>query len=849
MSSSPPSRVSVPTDTAPSPARGRVHGLVRALASLRTNPAVIRVVADAIALGVFLALADRYWPDRLPGTAALGATVVVWLIGSFILVRFVPAYVPLLGLRLGGLAAAFLGRAALNGTGLTTADLILVLLTAAAVATPWAFQSRLGAGDPDARDEPLRVALILAFGFFLFESLARPVIHGSGDAVWYAMNAADMLAQVRSGVFPVFSGQSIYQFNGSLYPLRIAPAFHYLCAGFDLLTGRTLSPYAVLTLFLSSWGLLAALTAYLSFAALLPRARWIGLLAGALFVACPGVMGIVYNTDLYMSWTTVPFIPLAFAATALSFRRPTRRTLILLAVALGATWWGHTPIALWASLCAGVLQLIRLAGRRLSKPDRVNLALAAGVFAAVALFPIGGALLFKPEASANVTGFQSATPGALHSFVAEVFPAVLRPLDLWHQPLAAFQLGYGLWGVAAASLLFVGRSRLALGLTGAVVLVILLLTPIPGLNLALWTLVPGFIRNPTGNWAMNRLYLILAGLLLTLASVLWHERRPRAGKAVIAGLALVAACLWSAREAHRFGEAASYSLGGADSIRRQPLEENVSITQFAYLVFPQVPAFFSQGAVDPQLEQRFYSDDGRLLWSNSSAILDRAAAHDPRAVATNPGPFQVRTSAPDVFDLAAPLRLEPGHRYLLHFHFPSQESLTGIVQIIGRTTLREYTLPVSGGVKAFGSGPAADPTTGIWSSAPGGDSVQVRLIRQDPTAAGAMAQVTLEVIDYDPALLPARVTRWIPYTVTVRSPEPGWLETPRSFQRFWTTDSGKQDVKRSPEALVMLRAVGRGESHRLTLDVPVLFTALFWLATLVSAGAWGWLLIRPRTAG
>ena len=72
-------------------------------------------------------------------------------------------------------------------------------------------------------------------------------------------------------------------------------------------------------------------------------------------------MGIAYNSDLYMSWTTAPLVPLVWFATIRSFQDKGRMgTMLLLGSALGLCWWGHSPIALWSTLLAGAAQAARV---------------------------------------------------------------------------------------------------------------------------------------------------------------------------------------------------------------------------------------------------------------------------------------------------------------------------------------------------------------------------------------------------------------------------------------------------------------------------------------------------------
>jgi hypothetical protein len=105
-----------------------------------------------------------------------------------------------------------------------------------------------------AMGESCRLMAVAAAGLWLTRSFLSPAFYGAGDAQTYANMTADMQEQVRAGVFPVFVGQSEYQFNGAIYPVRIAPAFHYLGAFLDAATLRALDPDALQNLLLATLG-------------------------------------------------------------------------------------------------------------------------------------------------------------------------------------------------------------------------------------------------------------------------------------------------------------------------------------------------------------------------------------------------------------------------------------------------------------------------------------------------------------------------------------------------------------------------------------------------------------------
>lgn len=378
--------------------------------------------------------------------------------------------------------------------------------------------------------EVARWTVIATLGLWLMRGYSTADLYGAGDAQWYGTMLADAVAQVRAGVFPIWMGQSATQFNGAIYPLRIAPGFHYLGVLLDALTFHTGGIFALQNLLLTLVALASLFCCYFSLAVLAPLRRWTALALALVFFACPGVLGMAYMNDLLMSWMTLPWVVLAWFATIRSFQDGGRTpTMALLGVSLGLCWWGHSPIALWMTLIAGALQVVRLGRLLPSVPRMAPLAVGAFSFVAVAAYPLGSVLLYPPEPGLRVDAFQQATASSLAYFVREVFPAILLPLSHGGHQLGDLQLGYSLWALFFLCLwAYAGRRSLPLGAClGVGLVLLLLLIPVPWLNPALWACVPKFIRNATSNWAMNRLYLPLAGALVFAAGSLL-DRIPRA---------------------------------------------------------------------------------------------------------------------------------------------------------------------------------------------------------------------------------------------------------------------------------------------------------------------------------
>lgn len=707
---------------------------------------------------------------------------------------------------------------------------------------------------PPALPEALRCALLGAAALWLMRGFAARTLKGTGDARWYATMLADMVAQVRSGVFPVWCGQSLYQFNGAIYPLRVAPAFHYMGALLDVLTLHALGVFALQNLLLILLAVAAIATAYLGLRALLPGRAWTAALLAALFLSCPGVLGISYNTDLFMSWTTLPMVPVVWFATVRSFQDGgAARTLVLLGASLGCCWWGHSPIALWSTLIAGTAQAVRIAAQGRGGISWRAM-LAAGVaFGAIAAYPVGSVLLFPPEPGVRIDSFTRATAGSIAYFLREVFPATILPLSRNGRSLGDFQLGYALWAVL---LVFTPSSVRAKRLASAVplaaaALLCLLLLPIPGLDLALWTAVPGFVRDTTGNWAMNRLYLpVAAATVFGTAACVAGGPAGKSGRSLALGILLATGCAWSFSEASKFATGSRESTFPPESAIDFLRPENVQITQFSYMVFPATPSTFSHGVTDPALENHLLARD----------TLAQIAADAPAAATSGhleaEGDFSWKTAGRlDYLDLDAVFTIRPSRAYLLDFDFPKPSEVRGELEIAGSHFFRVYGLPEHGGAKAFGAGGEHSRFLPVWTTADGAQRLTLRYVplAAFPSRDEVPRIAHVRLLSYDPAALPVRVQSWIPYRTLVTSPAPAWLETPRMYQvGYRATVQGRPAlVRKSPDGFVCVAVPEGASSVELSYVAPAGLSILFWLSLLSMAavagcGAWAWILHLHR---
>ena len=705
--------------------------------------------------------------------------------------------------------------------------------------------------------EVARLALLAAAATWLLHPFATTRQVGAGDALWYANMLADFVLQFRAGVFPVFVGQTDFAFNGAVYPLRVAPLYQHLAGVLDLLTGRQLGFFALQHLCVLVMGYAGIFSCYFCLAQINRGHRRSAAALAILYLSCPGLLGTIYTQDQYMTWMTLPFVPLALLGLVKTFTADSLAAHTTQAAALAALWLAHSPVALWLTLIVAALQLVRLLAINRTKTPWLRALAGGAIFLLLGHYPfVSVATIQLPGAVSTVTG---PLPRAelIPQHVREAFPAALLPLSDHARSLGDLQLGYGLGLVfIAATWVLIARfkpgdpatavpesssqpstlnSQLSAplaGLLGPSALLLLLLRPVPG-NDWIWAHLPDQLVRITYYWPMQRFYLLLAGLIaiggyLALTTLLPARPKLRLPAAVLLGLA----CAWSLWESRQF-VAAGRERTLSVTISEQNLRpENRLMMNHAYGLFSQLPNTFSNGVVDPYAESRLRSANGEIIAEKQTT----APAQMGKLVGTvddNPG----------ILKLSPSFRLEPGIRYRLTFAF-SDRPYAGILQVVGRHLFREYALPVSGEAAAFGSTPTHSHALGLWSSDPTGDDVTLRFI---PTAPGAkpadfatFAAFTFEAVAPEEASV--HTHSLLPYRATVKAPVDAWLETPRMAARGYraTVDGIESPTRRSSDGSLWV-AVPRGEHAVIvTFTPPVVLKLSYWLclaAWAVIAGA------------
>jgi len=673
---------------------------------------------------------------------------------------------------------------------------------------------------------------------------------GGADARWYATQVADHLAQWRAGHWPVFVTQTRFAPAGTVMPVRVAPYLQHLTVALDFATGRSLAPYLLLNLALILSAVAGGVSAYLCLGALMPRLRLEACLLAILYIWSPGVIGLAYTGELFMSAMTVPFQPLVFAGVVLVYRRDDFLGWAMIAAGCAACWLAHPPIGLWISIAAGLALLVRwIGGAGWNRKEGARVALAGLLFAGLCGY------VFVSVRALGAPGTSAVPMADLQSMVHAVFPAELEPLSRDAAELSDLQLGYSLWVVLAAGWAFSWtRDRAAARpLALAALALTVLIFPIPWLNAPLWKAMPHTIVEATNTAPMQRLYPVLAACTVTLAACILAGAAPATRRRRWIVLALGLGIAWSGSQLRPLLHRGLLFTNSKEQSDDALLPENIPFSRFSLALLPAGNRFFSQGVTDFALEQRVLGPDLQATVVSNVGAVAPGFDHGPRGHARAlSGVFEGSETPgqPQWASLRPTLTLEPGAHYLLAVDFPD-ERYNGVIQVTGDHFYREYLLPTSGAEYAFGVHASNSRVIPLSSQSVRPLELTLNFISFDPARKGSDFRrfARFELLRYRPGDLPIRQESLVPYAALVRSPQPGWLETFRYSIPGWTAtvDGAPSPIRRSPNGLVAV-AVPAGKSEvRLRYSPPTIVLAAYWTAWASWAGlAIGLLLGRCR---
>ena len=593
-----------------------------------------------------------------------------------------------------------------------------------------------------------------------------------------------------------------------------------------------------------------AFTCYLCLRAIEPRTPWLALILSLLFSAAPGVLALAYVGDLFMSVTTLPYLPiLLYGAWRTLTKGDLKGTLIMVSAA-AALWYCHPPIALWGTIVAAITQLVRLARDGGQMRTWQHWLIGLGFFGILSFYS------FYSVLSLGIPAYPAVRPVLIET-LHNAFPAALLPLSAGLVEVSDYQLGWTLWAVllaGALAIIFI-RPRLAgLAFLAASLTVLALLVPTPLLD-KLWLSVPQAVCDITFMWPMQRLYAVLAGLSVflmftTLAPV---AARRRFFCRRLFGVLLVGCRLVRRRVMAKFHAHAALSLSTPTAARLQQSLENRYLTRFAFSPFRGIPPYYSHGVIDPYLQNRLLSQ------SNLTELLSNAgtAENDPM-FGTVQSEGTIHASRPDVsapsLELSPRFTLEPHRRYLLKIDFAHPE-FKGALRLAGERMNRTYWMPDSGydmrlamPSRAFGSLPGRPHSITIWTDGDKPETIALYFYFLEPIPAfevPTFGHYTLK--EFKMTQLPIDVEKWAPYRARVNAPAAAYLETPRVFLEGYRAmvNGTEVPVARSPGAQVMI-PVSTGEN---LVELSYHGTNGLRFAYFLSLAAWAAILILWLRSG
>ena len=700
----------------------------------------------------------------------------------------------------------------------------------------WVLEAACGLADrldrPTPGLEAVRLGIAAGSAWVGICPFLRNAILGGGDSTWYAAAVADHVLQWRAGQWPVFVGQTRYEAIGTVVPLRVAPYLQHAAVALDFLTGRSLSAYLLLNLTIVISAVAAGLSAYLCLRAVAPRARAAACLLTVLYVWSPGVIGLPYTGQLFMSVMTLPYLPLVFCGLVVIHRREGFLGWAMVAAGCAAAWLGHSPIGFWLCASAGLALAVRWIGRGiLPRGEGYRVAGAAVLFLLLGgyVFVSSGTLAPQPTPSISVW--------MLLQLVRAMGPASLLPVSADAGSLSDIQLGYSLWLVFGVGVVLAWRirDRSALGLGAAGVALICLALPIPYVNEWLWRCVPQVIIDVTNAAPMQRLYPILAACSVVMAAAVLSARGEGSltqRRSVVIGLAVLAG--WSGFQASRFVHRGSLIANTTDHSNEVLAQPNLALDRYSVALLSEKNRFFSIGVMDYNLEQRILGPNLRTYVASNMAAI--APGYQGGTLARGHALSGVLTGTSQPGDthwvfLSPKLTLEPGKHYVLALDFQAQ-GYRGVFQVSGKGFYREYALPLSGEPFSFGSRRFASRLIPLSSEASGPLEVTLAFINQDPQAdlATYARFARYELIEYSPQSLPIRLTSYLPYEAQVTSPCAGWLESFRYYLPGWeaTVNGRPALVRRSWNDLTAV-AIPQGTSVvRITYRAPLVLRLSYW---------------------
>ena len=659
---------------------------------------------------------------------------------------------------------------------------------------------------------------------------------GAGDAYWYTMMLSDYLEQLRSGIFPVWIGQTDYAFNGAFFPLRLAPAFQHLGGIVDVVTFQTLDYLAIKNIILAITPLASGFTAYFTIRSMVQNRPNFALVLALIYLLSPSLIAPWVIGDQYMTFLTAPFIPIVFYGCWRSHVDNDTTGHLLLGTGIGILWLTHTPIAIWSSLFASILYIFKLITNHRSGREFKMMSLSVIIYLLIGTFPVLSALSIE---MVNL----STDANSIFSEAQKIFPQILiSSISKGYGP-ANYQPGFAVLFAGFLGLIIsIKRCNSdAVAFSIVSLLMILFILPVKGISQWIWGHIPQIILNATNIWAAQRLSIIWVSLLVfTLAAAVARTPRSRSRpllKIVLIGMSIIAIS-WSIREAYILRAHIFRTMPNGSDWKNSYAKHNIILTRYPYSYFKSTPPYFSHAYMNAILENRLLDRTNlHVMISNYDSAASASINGGTRLISS--GLLRAINDNNSVYYiLQQSLTIEPKTHYALRLNFLSPGE-NGYLQISGAKLFREYILPDSGAgmgnqngpPQSFGTTPSSSHIVPLYTDADKPSTLRITNILPERPKINEFDCANYELWEYKPEQLPIGIQSLSPYKANVKTTKPAYLETPRMWLDGYKAKINGNiiSVTRSPNNLCMIPVETGINSIELIYSPPAIVKYSYWL--------------------
>jgi len=402
----------------------------------------------------------------------------------------------------------------------------------------------------------VRVITLLALTAYAYYPFFSSNNMGNRDAQFYQYMLHDALIQFQNGYFPCYVGQSEFSPMGT--PCINAPMYLFFGIFLNLITFGSFSPLLIqhLTIFFSAF--LAVMILYALIRNLAPNLKWQAVLIAFLYISCPAIMALPYSLDAYLSYMSVPFMPIVFYCAVQIFRKNSWWDCILLSVVFSCLLMAHAPITLWIIFLFGpfLLMIVLLQSHGILK-----LTAMAVLFFMLTLWQVIPILTVDQPVLASNEGF-FVPPVVLDRVIQSTLLAAsdaLKPLSYGKSVLSFLQLGYGLWILLLVSMAMIFKkpwkqAKLNYIFCAELIVIGLFIFPVFELGNLIWKLLPNFLLHLSSDQITMRLYPILAAISAIYVSISLEDLKKNLHKRsnLIINLLLGLIFIWAIHEVKFF---------------------------------------------------------------------------------------------------------------------------------------------------------------------------------------------------------------------------------------------------------------------------------------------------------